>query len=215
MLTEIISNPTDTIFLIIALIGAISLHEYAHAWAATRLGDPTPKQQGRLTINPLKHLDPYGTIFLLLAGFGWGKPVITNPVYYKRPKIDYAITSLAGPAANLLLALIFSLPGTIATILGYNIDNNTLIGFAEIAYYINILLFVFNLLPIYPLDGSKVVMALLRNQRTIYQYIAIGPKLLFLILIINIWYPIFTWFFIFSSSAVNIIFRGIPVFLFT
>lgn len=215
MLTEIISNPTETIFLIIALIGAISLHEYAHAWAATKLGDPTPKLQGRLTVNPLKHLDPYGTIFLLLAGFGWGKPVITNPTYYKRPKVDYAITSLAGPLSNLILALIFSLPGTIATIVGYDIANNTLINFAEIAYYINILLFVFNLLPIYPLDGSKVVMALMKNQRAIYQYIAVGPKLLFLILIINIWYPIFTWFFIFSSSVVNIIFRGIPVFLFT
>lgn len=215
MLTNLISNPTETIFLIIALVGGISLHEYAHAWAATRLGDPTPGQQGRLTINPLKHLDPYGTIFLLIAGFGWGKPVITNPAYYKKPKIDYAITSVAGPIANLILALIFSLPGTIIAILGYEYQDITIIRFTEIAYNINILLFIFNLLPIYPLDGSKIIMVFIKNQSTLLRYIAIGPKLLFLFLIINIWYPIFTWFFIFSSSIINIIFRGIPVFLFT
>jgi len=215
MLTNLVTNPTETLFLIISLIIGITIHEYTHAWAATRLGDPTPKQQGRLTINPLKHLDPYGTIFLLIAGFGWGKPVITNPAYYRRPKFDYAITSIAGPLSNLLLALIFSLPGTIITILGYQYQEITIIKFTEIAYNINLLLFIFNLIPIYPLDGSKIIMALIKDQKTLFKYISIGPKLLFLILLINIWYPVFTWFFIFASSIVNIIFRGIPVFLFT
>jgi Zn-dependent protease len=215
MLTNLFSNPSETIFFLIALLIAITIHEFAHAWAATYLGDPTPGQQGRLSLNPLRHLDPLGTIFLFLAGFGWGKPVITDPRYYKRPQRDYALTSLAGPAANLLLAIIFSLPATIATILGHSIDQIPVLKFTEIVYDANFFLFVFNLLPIYPLDGSKLVMAFIKNQRTMYNFISLGPKILFLLLIINLWIPIFSWYFIISSTVVNLIIRGIPVSLFT
>lgn len=215
MLLNITQNPLETILFIIALVVAITVHEFSHAWTAYFLGDPTPKQQGRVSLNPLKHLDLTGTIFLLFAGFGWGKPVMTNPAYYQKPARDYAITSLAGPAANLLLAIISSLPGTIAIIIGYKIDNIAFIQFTEILLNANLLLFIFNLLPIYPLDGSKLVMAYIKNPQTMKNYMQWGPRILIIILLIHIWFPILWWLFIIAFSVFQYLIRGIPISIFT
>lgn len=215
MLSQIFANPIQTIFALIALILAISIHEYAHAWTAYYLGDPTPNNQGRVTLNPLKHLDPLGTIFLLIAGFGWGKPVMTNPQYYKNPARDYAITSFAGPIANIIVAALASLPYTIATALGYNTNNLAGLEFTETVYYINLLLFTFNLLPIYPLDGSKLVMAFIKNPITLKNYINAGPVVLIVLLLINGWVPILSWIFIAINIVFAYLFRGLPLNLLT
>ncbi len=206
-------NPLEVIFYLISLIIAITIHEFAHAWAAVRLGDNTPEKQGRLSINPLRHLDITGTIFLFIAGFGWGKPVYTNPSNYQNPRLGYALTSLAGPAANLILAIIFSLPYTIAQIFQISTDGIAFFSFTELAYSANILLLVFNLLPIYPLDGSKLVMAYVSNPNFLQNYIKFGPAILILFLVINPWFPILSWILIIVSYFFNFIIRGIFLYL--
>jgi Zn-dependent protease len=208
MITNLSQNPLETIFYIISLIIAITIHEFAHAWTAVYLGDPTPEKQGRLSINPLRHLDFLGTIFLFIAGFGWGKPVYTNPTNYQNPKIGYAITSLAGPAANLIMAILFSLPYTIAQVFHFSTQGIAFFNFTELAYSANILLLIFNILPIYPLDGSKLIMAYIQNQNFLQNYIKYGPAVLILLLVINPWFPIMSWILVFLSYAINFIIRG-------
>ncbi|HPN67175.1 MAG TPA: site-2 protease family protein [bacterium] len=209
MLSTILQNPAESFFYIIALVLAITIHEYAHAWASDYLGDPTPRQQGRLSINPLRHLDPLGTIFLFVAGFGWGKPVITDIRNFSNPKIGYAITSLAGPIANLIMAYIFSLPVTICIILKYNTNQIPFLTFTELAYSANVLLMVFNLLPIYPLDGSKLIMAFINNPTTMQNFMRYGPLVLIFLYLINQWIPIFSWTIVSLSVLTNFIIRGI------
>lgn len=143
------------LFLAISLVVAITIHEYSHAWSADRLGDPTPRLQGRLTLNPLAHLDPLGTIALLLIHFGWGKPVQFDPYNLENPKRDSALISLAGPASNLALATIFSLA------LNYLSLPYLLVALLYSLVSINIILAIFNLIPVYPLDGEKILTGLL------------------------------------------------------
>lgn len=138
------------VYLAIGLVVAISVHEAAHAAAAYKLGDPTAKNQGRLTLNPLKHLDPIGTLMVFIARFGWGKPVPVNPYNFKNPVRDSALTSLAGPASNFLTALILSVP------LKYIAMPLWLSDLMWITFDINIVLGIFNFLPFPPLDGSKM-----------------------------------------------------------
>ena len=140
--------PGFIIFAISILI-ALSIHEAAHAWAAHILGDNTAKNQGRLTLDPRKHLDIYGTLMFLFAGIGWGKPVPVDPVYFKNPKRDSALVALAGPFSNFLLALAI---GTLAPSTSGSLQH-TLLYMVDI----NIALCAFNLLPIPPLDGSKIL----------------------------------------------------------
>src|SRR3990167_7825701 len=105
-MTDLINNPIGFLYWIAALIVAITIHEFAHALAAERLGDPTPRLMGRLTLNPLAHLDPLGTLMLLVARFGWGKPVVFDPFNMRHPRRDAAIISLSGPLSNLILAFV-------------------------------------------------------------------------------------------------------------
>ncbi len=148
-------NILSLIIYAICLIIAITIHEFSHALTADRLGDPTPRSQGRLTLNPLKHLDPIGTIMIFLVHFGWGKPVPIDPYNLKNPKKDEMLISLAGPASNLIFAALLSLIvrfiplGLLATFL------------LSTAIQFNVLLAVFNLIPIPPLDGSKILLNLL------------------------------------------------------
>src|SRR3990167_2193714 len=109
MLSQLVANPIVFIFWALGLILAITIHEFAHALAADRLGDPPPRLQGRLTLNPLAHLDPIGTLMLLLTRFGWGKPVQFDPFNLANPRRDAALISLAGPVSNLLTATLLSL----------------------------------------------------------------------------------------------------------
>lgn len=145
---------------------SLSLHETAHGYAAWRLGDPTARNLGRLTLNPFKHLDPAGFVCMLLAGFGWANPVPINSRYFKKPRRDIAIVGFAGPLSNLLLAVVFLLLlrfagfGWLVTLpkntqLQINLVNFTLL-FLYYGVYMNVTLAVFNLLPVPPLDGSRI-----------------------------------------------------------
>ena len=149
------SSILEFIFFIAALIIAISVHEFAHALAAYKLGDPTAKYHGRLTLNPLAHLDPLGTIMMFLVHFGWGKPVPVNPYHFKNPVKDSALVSLSGPMSNFLTALIFSVPlKYFPQILPDWIGGQS--GLLWVIVSLNIVLGIFNLLPFPPLDGSKI-----------------------------------------------------------
>lgn len=177
---------TSVILSILAILIILPIHELAHGYAAYKLGDPTAKNLGRLTLNPLKHLDLFGTISLVLFHFGWAKPVPVNARNLKKPRRDFAIVSLAGPVANLLLAF-FVLPLWLT--LGnlfvdtYAVNSfltnflGTMLDFISVFHSVNLGLAVFNLLPVPPLDGSHVLSACLppkasfwlhRNERTIY-----------------------------------------------
>lgn len=145
-----------------ALLLAISFHEFAHGYAAYKLGDPTPKYQGRLTLNPLAHLDPIGALMLLLFRFGWARPVMINSNYFKDRRKGTLIVALAGPLANVLLAWVFF---NLARLLPGYMPSLSLARSVSIFLLINVQynlgLAAFNLLPFPPLDGSKVVATLL------------------------------------------------------
>lgn len=184
MIELLLSNPFIFLLGSSALVIAITFHEFAHAWMAVRLGDPTPKFQKRLTLNPLAHLDPLGTLLLFLVGFGWGKPVQFDPYNLENPKRDIALVSLAGPASNMLLATITSLVYWLSTngILPFSINLDLVYIFLRL----NIILALFNLIPIHPLDGGKILVGLLpepeasRVDRFLRQY---GIFLLFVLII--------------------------------
>jgi Zn-dependent protease len=136
----------ENIVALLSLLIAITIHEFCHALAADKLGDPTPRAYGRLTLNPLAHLDPLGTLMMFLVHFGWGKPVPIDPYNFSHPRRDETIVALAGPLSNFLLAILFSrFSGTLPFILTYT----------------NLYLGIFNLFPIPPLDGSKILLNIL------------------------------------------------------
>lgn len=142
--------------ILLGIFGAITIHEYAHALMATRLGDDTAKHLGRLTLNPLAHIDPLGLFLFVMAGFGYGKPVPYNERALKHDTDEMKI-ALAGPAANVVVALVLALPYRIAIATGFDISQSSLMTFLDTIVYMNLVLGVFNLIPIPPLDGSKVL----------------------------------------------------------
>jgi Zn-dependent protease len=151
MLDLLSSNPLYFVLVLICLILSLSIHEFFHAYVAFKLGDITPKLQGRVTLNPLAHIDIYGLILLIVAGFGWGKPVEYDVYNLKNPKRDVLLISFSGPLSNLILAIVFMV---LVRFLGPN-------PFFYQMITLNLVLGVFNLLPIYPLDGFNVVTGLL------------------------------------------------------
>ena len=186
---------------LIILIMSVVIHELSHGYVAELLGDPTPRLQGRLTINPLKHLDLFGSIIVpiitSMAGFtfGWAKPIQWNPYNVKNKRWGELMIAIAGPLSNILIALIF---GAIIRIFGISLPES----FIQISFYviaINIVLAVFNLIPIPPLDGSKVLFSLLPQK-----FVAIRISLerysifFFLILVFFLWRfvePVIPWIF--------------------
>ena len=175
----------DAIYLIPAVLLSLSFHEFSHGYVAFKLGDPTAKQAGRLTLNPLAHIDPLGTLCMLIFGFGWAKPVPVNVMYFKDRKKGMAITAAAGPISNLLLAflcLLLFVP--VLVYAGWTAVGSYAANFLYIMVMINVGLAVFNLLPISPLDGSKILYTVLPNKIyfSIMRYERYFQPVLFLLL---------------------------------
>jgi Zn-dependent protease len=200
MLRNLLSGGDPKAFIIQLLLSlpiillSLSVHETAHAIAANKLGDPTAKNLGRITLNPIKHLDPMGFICMLLCGFGWANPVPINSRYFKKPRRDMAISAAAGPISNVLLAFIFALllrisyevlPSMITTENALELAN-IFVTFLSIGVSLNITLAVFNLLPVPPLDGSRMLYVFLPPKQYFgvmkyERYISLGIMLLLLI----------------------------------
>jgi len=164
-------SPLDIVAFLLSLLIAIDVHEFAHAWMANELGDPTARYQGRLSLNPLVHLDPMGTMMMLFSvfsgfGIGWGKPVPVNPLYLRKgPRVGMGLVAAAGPLSNLVLAAIVAVPIRLNLPLSWSLLN--LLG---ILISINIFIALFNLLPIPPLDGASILRGILSTIRTRWAY---------------------------------------------
>lgn len=181
----------DFLLLILPILFALTVHEYAHGWVAYRLGDPTAYHAGRLTFNPLKHLDPIGTILLFIARIGWAKPVPVNPAYFKDPSRDMAIVALAGPASNFLSALLFGKLLSLGSFTNVYLYQ-TLFYFV----YINLILAFFNLIPIAPLDGWRILSYFLPDTPTKLTIERAGPVILLIIIAMPMFLgiPVFSMF---------------------
>ena len=169
---------------------ALSFHEYAHAWMANRKGDPTAKMLGRLTMNPLAHLDPMGTLMIVIVHFGWAKPVPVNPMNLKNPKKDMLWIALAGPASNVIMAAGLGILIRLMNGMGLRIDGSFLGLFMYMLYFavmINLVLAIFNMLPIPPLDGSKILFGVLPTEyeEGYLRFEQYGPMLLFGLVIMS------------------------------
>lgn len=167
------------------LLLAISIHEFSHGYAAHQLGDPTPASQGRLTLNPLAHLDPLGAVMLLVFRFGWAKPVLVNPLYFRDRQKGMVLVALAGPLANLLLAWVFYLCLAFVLPLMPVLGGHAAVQLLCLTgVQLNLGLAAFNLLPIPPLDGSKILGGLLPSRYAFHyqKFAQYGPLVLILLL---------------------------------
>ena len=165
---------------LVAILFALTVHEFAHALAATMQGDPTAKLMGRLTFNPMAHIDMIGFLSLLLVGFGWGKPVPVNPIYFKNKKWGNTIVAVAGPLANFISIIIFGIILRIVISTAILSPGNLLISFLFFIIMINMVLGVFNLIPLPPLDGSHILFNILPSSfnELKYKLAKNGPWLL-------------------------------------
>lgn len=169
------------IYLLIALAVCISVHEAAHAWTAYKLGDPTAKMAGRVSLNPMRHLDILGTIMIFIAHFGWGKPVPFNYHNLKHPRRDSALIAIAGPFSNLITAFL------IAILVKYVTMPIVIFEILRAIYALSIILFLFNLIPIAPLDGSKLIgLVVPHSMENWYQrFLSQGPMYIILLIIFD------------------------------
>lgn len=200
-------NILDILINVPVTLIALTGHELAHGWVSEKLGDPTPRQNGRMTVNPLAHLDLVGTLLMIFTGFGWAKPVMVNPMYYKNRKKGMALTAAAGPAANLIMAfaalLIFTVLQIICFKLGFEIPR--LVGsIVYVFIFRNLCFMVFNLIPIPPLDGAKVLGMFLPNRAyyTMLQYERYCMLLIMLLSVTGVFSNII-------GTGVNVVFNGL------
>ncbi len=183
-----------SLLLLIAILLSLTVHEFAHAWYADRAGDPTPRRQGRVTLNPIAHLDPLGTILIVIlafagVGFGWGKPVPVNPGYFRNPRFDWVMTAFIGPLSNIILAILFAiiLRGILIARLasgagGEDEPTPVYLDFVFMMIVVNVTLAIFNMIPLHPLDGSKVLSGFLPDiyDRRYWNFqMLYGPIILF------------------------------------
>lgn len=182
-------NPLQALFFIISIIIALTVHEFAHAAVASRQGDQTARHAGRVSLNPMHHLDPAGSFLFLFAGIGWGKPVPVNPYQLKDGKLGDFYVSIAGIISNLVLAFFAAMPFMLIRLLGGEIDpQNVALQFAAMLFYVNCLIAAFNIIPIPPLDGSKAIGILVPRALwpTYQRYLQVGPVLLIGIFMLSI-----------------------------
>ena len=180
------------ILMLPGIISGLSFHEFAHAWVSDRLGDPTPRRDGRVTINPLAHIDWLGFAALLLVGFGWGKPVMIDPRYYKNRRRDEFLVAIAGVTMNLIIAVVLSIPvRMMMKHYGAGVPSDLMYNIFQILYYavfINVVLMIFNLLPVPPLDGWNIFTQLFKLDQydwwyKVYRY---GTYILLALIIFNV-----------------------------
>ena len=195
-------NVINYLLLIPAALIALSVHEFAHGYVAYRLGDPTPRALGRLTLNPAKHLDPIGTVCMVLFRFGWAKPVPISPRYFKDPRKGMALTAAAGPIANILMALLGALFFKLTVLVGNAaiaaVPNEKMIyffffylaQFFLLFHYLNLSLCVFNLIPLPPLDGSRIFYVFLPPKW--YFGVMKHERTIQIILLVALWLGAFT-----------------------
>lgn len=179
----------DAAVQLLAVLFCLTVHETCHGLAALALGDPTAKRQHRLSLNPLRHIDWFGLLMMLVAGFGWARPIPVNPNHFKKPRQGMALTALAGPVSNLLLALLLLIPARlIYTYAHYSVFNQTALDFLTSTAALSIGLGLFNLIPIPPLDGSKVLAVLLpeRAYRWLMRYERFGIFALWLLVALGV-----------------------------
>ncbi|MDO8668876.1 MAG: site-2 protease family protein [Candidatus Buchananbacteria bacterium] len=200
------SEPILFISWVAAILIALTIHEFSHAASAKFFGDNTAEAMGRVSLNPLAHIDPLGFAMLIFIGFGWAKPVPVNPYNLKNTRVSSALVSLAGPFSNLICAIVFGfLLNFLTPLLG---QENMLVNFLFLLVLINIILMIFNLIPIPPLDGSKVLFSFLPDKYNNFKekfsingpFILIGLILLDNLLNLNIFSSIFNF-------TLNILYR--------
>lgn len=191
---------TDIVSLLLcipAALIALTVHEYCHGYTAFRLGDPTARSLGRLSLNPIKHLDPIGSLLMVLFGFGWAKPVPVNPRYFKDPRKGMALVAAAGPLSNLLLAFIGVLLYRLTLLLAGTVHSAFLLNFVLLLatfffvfHLLNVSLCVFNLIPLPPLDGSRIFYVFLPPRA--YWGVMKYERIIQLVLLLALWLGAFS-----------------------
>lgn len=204
LLRQLFDDPVQFILAVPCILIALTFHEWSHGFAAYKCGDNTARNMGRLSLNILHHLDPVGTLMMLIAGFGWAKPVPVNPRNFRHPRRDFAIVAAAGPLMNFILAFAGAFFAILISVIGYDpiymylLGEGTFFGaflfyaeqFFDLFAFMNIGLGVFNLIPLPPLDGSRIVSWLLPPKASMYyNRIEMYAQYIFLGIIILTWLP--------------------------